>query len=111
MAAEADDQPRASWPIIGGADRARSGDVPRPQPPGDRLGDVDDRAVGRQADAVRRPEVVSDLDDVRAVGAGEVQTTEVVARRPLPVSVNHMFPCASKTTSFGPRSMMPLHSE
>ena len=58
-------------------EHAGRGDVPGPQPPVVRLGDVHLRAVGRQADAVGRDQREDDLGDRRAVGLRVVQPAAV----------------------------------
>ena len=59
-------------------DLARPGHVPRVHAPGVRLGRVQPRAVGREADAVRRLRREHDLADRRAVGLRVVDRAEVL---------------------------------
>src|SRR5213594_3166484 len=67
-----------------GHDLARPGELPVPDAPGPRLGDVEPAPVGGEADAVRRIEREDRLADERAVGA------RVEDARPVAVALAHL---------------------
>src|SRR5262249_30319189 len=69
-----------------GSDLARRVEIPRPEPAGERLRDVDAPVAGCEADAVRSEERERLLDHTVALGWDVVETAAVDARAPtLPV--------------------------